>query len=81
MDLKTALLGILQGLTLDIRVHLLRARTTLDNLFMLVILGQMLGVPVISPFYSLRLLPYCVPQVENWRKRMLRDRDLTDFMY
>jgi hypothetical protein len=80
MDLKTPLLGLLQGFTLDIRVHLLRAKSTLDNLFMLTVLGQMIGVPVISPFYSLRLLPHCMPQIQNWKRMMLRDRDLTDFM-
>jgi hypothetical protein len=80
MDVKTPLLGLLQGLTLDIRVHLLRSRATLDNLFMLVVLGQMTGCPVISPFYSLRLLPYCIPEIQNWKRRVLREHDLTDFM-
>jgi len=65
MDLRTALLGVLQGLTLDMRVHLLRARMSLDNFFMLAILGEMVGVPVMAPFYSLRLLPYCIPQIQS----------------
>lgn len=81
MELKAPILGLLQGFALDIRVHLLRARMTMDNLFMLVVLGQMAGVPMISPFYSLRLLPYCVPEIQSWKRRVLRDRDLTDFMY
>ncbi len=81
MDLRGALLGLFQGLTLDIRVHLLRARVTLDNLFILVILGQMVGLPVMSPFYSLKLLPYCIPQIQNWKRTIVRDRDITDFMY
>jgi hypothetical protein len=74
-------MGVLQGLTLDIRVHLLRARMRLDNFVMLAILGQMVGVPVITPFYSLRLLPYCLPQIQSWKTKMLRDRDITDSMY
>jgi hypothetical protein len=60
---------------------LLRSRMMLENFFMLAILGQMVGVPVIAPFYSLRLLPYCIRQIQSWKTNMLRDRDITDSMY
>jgi len=29
----------------------------------------------------LRLLPFVVPLVNNWRRRMLRERDLLDSMF
>jgi hypothetical protein len=35
-------------------------------------------VPVLPPYYTLRLLPYIVPMVDGWRRRMLREKDLTD---
>ncbi len=39
------------------------------------------GTPVIPPYYSLRLLPYVVPQISTWKRRMLREKDLTDAMF
>jgi hypothetical protein len=38
----------------------------------------MLGVPVLPPYYTLRLLPYVVPHMAGWRRSMSRERDLTD---
>ena len=38
----------------------------------------MIGVPVIPPYYSLRLLPHVVPQIETWKLRVLREREFTD---
>jgi hypothetical protein len=52
----------------------------LDNLFMLVIFGDLIGLPLLPPYYSLRLLPHIVPSVETWKRRVLREKDLTDFV-
>jgi hypothetical protein len=41
-------------------------------------MGDLLGIPILPPYYSLRLLPYVVPQVSTWKRRMLREKDLTD---
>ena len=38
----------------------------------------LLGIPILPPYYSLRILPYVVPQISTWKRRMLRERDLTD---
>jgi hypothetical protein len=48
------------------------------NLILLLSFGDFLGVPVFPPYYSLRLLPYLVPAMDSWKKRMLRERDLTE---
>jgi len=80
IDLRAAFSGLFEGFALDVKVNLLRARMSLDNLVMLMVLGQMVGLPVVAPFYSLNLLPYFIPQVEKWKRTMLRDRDLTDFV-
>jgi hypothetical protein len=53
-------------------------RATIETLFMLSVFGDMLGVPILPPYYGLRLLPYVVPQVEGWKRRVLRERDLGD---
>ena len=45
---------------------------------MLISFGDLIGVPILPPYYTLRLLPYIVPQIYNWRRRMFREKDLTD---
>lgn len=56
----------------------LKSRASMDHLFTLVTMGDMIGVPVLPPYYSLRLLPYMAPQIAAWKRRMLREKDLTD---
>ncbi|MGA2027162.1 MAG: hypothetical protein ABSH17_08860 [Syntrophobacteraceae bacterium] len=56
----------------------LKTRASMEHLFMLITMGDMLGVPVLPPYYSLRLLPYAVPRISTWKRRMLREKDLTD---
>jgi hypothetical protein len=56
----------------------METRTALENLFMAVVVGDMIGLPVIPPYYSLRLLPFVTPQVATWKRRVLRERDFTD---
>jgi hypothetical protein len=53
-------------------------RGELENAFMLLTLGDMLGVPVMPPLYALRILPYAVPMIGIWKRRVMRERDLSD---
>ena len=62
----------------DMSRHALRTRASMEHLFILITMGDLLGVPILPPYYSLRLLPYVVPQVSTWKRRMLRERDITD---
>ncbi|MBN1401504.1 MAG: hypothetical protein JXA74_11745 [Anaerolineae bacterium] len=51
-----------------------------ERLFVLAVFGDLLGVPILPPYYALRLLPYIVPCIRGWRYSMLRERDLTDLL-
>ena len=55
-----------------------RERGQIEHLFVLVVFGDFLGVPVLPPYYTLRLLPYVIPSIRGWKLSMLRERDLTD---
>jgi hypothetical protein len=57
-----------------------KERGHLDNLFMLVVFGDLIGLPLLPPYYSLRLLPHIIPTFENWKRRVLREKDLTDYV-
>jgi hypothetical protein len=56
----------------------LEMRAALETIFMAVTVGDMVGLPVMPPYYSLRLLPYVVPHTATWRRRVLRDREFTE---
>jgi hypothetical protein len=65
----------------DMTRYAMRTRASMEHLFILTTMGDMLGVPILPPYYSLRLLPYAVPQIATWKRRMLREKDLTDAMF
>ena len=58
--------------------HALETRAALETIFMVSVVGDMVGVPVIPPYYSLRLLPFVVPEVSTWRRRVLREKEFTE---
>ena len=54
--------------------HAVEMRSSLGTMFMAVTVGDMIGLPVLPPYYALRLLPYVVPEVSTWKRRVLRER-------
>ena len=72
---------IMYGLMLhEMDLELKKEKGHLDNLFMLVVFGDLIGLPLLPPYYSIRLLPYVIPSLETWKRRILREKDLTDFV-
>jgi len=72
---------VLYGLLIhEMDLTMKKERGNLDNLFMTVIYGDLIGLPLLPPYYSMRLLPYLVPSIETWKRRVLREKDLTDFV-
>lgn len=57
--------------------HALETRSHLETIFMASLMGDMIGLPIMPPYYSLRLLPFVVPGVATWKRRVLREHDLT----
>jgi hypothetical protein len=80
---RSGILGVLRDIVYgmsshEMTRHAVRSRASMEHLFILITMGDLLGVPILPPYYSLRLLPYVVPQVATWKRRMLRERDVTD---
>jgi hypothetical protein len=72
---------VLYGLLLhEMDLEMKKERGHLENLFMIVVFGDLIGLPLLPPYYSMRLLPHIFPFVETWKRRVLRERDLTDFV-
>jgi len=64
----------------DMVRHVQRTRGSMEHLFILITLGDLVGVPILPPYYSLRLLPYVVPEINAWKRRLLRERDIVDLL-
>jgi len=78
--LPKVLREVMYGMTVhEMDLELRRERGSLDHLFMLVVFGDLVGLPSLPPYYSMRLLPYIIPSIEKWKRSLLRERDLTDF--
>ncbi len=64
----------------EMDLELRKERASLDHLFMLVVFGDLVGLPLLPPYYSMRLLPYIIPSIEKWKRSILKERDLTDLV-
>jgi hypothetical protein len=74
--LRGALREFLYGMTgHEFARHALETRSSLETVFMVSLVGDMVGLPVLPPYYSLRLLPFVVPSVATWKRRVLREHD------
>jgi hypothetical protein len=62
----------------EIAQQALEMRAAVERLFMLGLFGDMLGVPILPPYYALRLLPFVAPQIETWKRSVLREREFGD---
>jgi hypothetical protein len=65
----------------DMSRYAIRTRASMEHLFILITMGDMIGIPILPPYYSLRLLPYVVPQISTWKRRLLREKDVSDAMF
>lgn len=76
---RKVLKEVLYGMTIhEIDVELKKDRASLNNLFMLIVFGDIIGLPVLPPYYALRVLPHIIPSYMTWRRNILREKDLTD---
>lgn len=67
------------GMTIyELQMEANKERHQLDHLFMLVVFGDLVGLPLLPPYYSMRLLPYVIPSINRWKRSILREKDLTD---
>ncbi len=62
----------------EIVLYAVRMRASMEQLFILVTIGDLIGLPLLPPYYSLRLLPFLVPQVSTWKRQILRERDFIE---
>ena len=77
--LRGALAEFAYGMTgYEFARHAIETRAALENVFLVVVIGDMVGLPVLPPYYSLRLLPFVTPEIATWKRRVLREREFSD---
>jgi hypothetical protein len=78
-SLGTAIGEVIYGAAAyDMVSYAVRLRAETENLFMLSVFGDLLGLPMMPPYYSMRLLPYVLPLVATWKRRVLREKDFIE---
>jgi len=72
---------VLYGMTAyELQLEMKKEKGNLNNLLMLMVFGDIIGVPLFPPYYSMRLLPFVVPHIITWKRNIHREKDLTDII-
>ena len=50
--------------------HTLHMKHEAEALFLLATVGDLAGLPMMPPVYSLRLLPHVVPDIAKWKRQL-----------
>jgi len=80
--LRKAAREFLQGMAVhETAMVAMQERAALERLLFLILFGEVLGIPLLRPYYVLRLLPHAWPKIEAWKRYILRERDWTDWSF
>ena len=47
-----------------------------EGIFLLLVMGDLVGVPIFPNYYRLRLLPHCLAELKPWKRGILRPTDV-----
>jgi hypothetical protein len=65
-QIATALRDFVHGMAFHgMARYALKSRMYLEHLFIVITLGDMIGLPILPPYCSLNLLPYMVSNINN----------------
>ena len=62
----------------DFYLDAVRTKTRYKDAVNLFLLGQFLGLPLMNSSISLRLLPYLFPELSDWKKRQLKEKEIIE---
>ncbi len=58
-----------------------KEKAELERLLFITLFGDLLGIPLWQPYYSLRILPHVCTRLDSWKRSVLRPRDWTDWAF
>ncbi|MEM3832446.1 MAG: hypothetical protein QW128_02445 [Thermoprotei archaeon] len=79
LTLKQKLRDFFFGMFLfDMHRELLETSKSYKEIGEILLLGEFLGVPLLSNYYTLRLISYFVKDLEEWKKKQMTEKDLLE---
>jgi hypothetical protein len=55
--------------------HAREMRHEAESIFLIVTLGDLVGIPIMPPIHSLRLLPYVAADIAKWKRQLARRKE------
>ena len=55
--------------------HAREMRHEAESIFLVVTLGDLVGIPVMPPVYALWLLPFVAPEIAAWKRQLARRKE------
>jgi len=62
----------------DFYKSVVETKAKYEDALNLIILGELLGVPLMNSTIALKLLPYLFPELNDWKKRQLKEREVIE---
>ena len=56
----------------------MKLRMRYNDAVNVLVFSEQLGIPLMNSYVSMRLLPYFVGELEGWRRREMRERDILE---
>ncbi|MCS6784429.1 MAG: hypothetical protein N3H84_03615 [Candidatus Caldarchaeum sp.] len=80
-EIKQALKDFFFGaLLLSLYQNVVRFKRKYDDIFFSLVMGEFLGIPLLGNYFTIRLIPYFLPELEAAKKRLLRDVDILELL-
>ncbi len=73
--LKEALWGLF---FYDLYAEQMKLRMHYNDAVNVLVFSEQLGIPLMNSYVSMRLLPYFVGELEGWRRREMREKDILE---
>ncbi len=61
--------------------EVLHTKVKYDDMFYALLMAEFLGFPMTTNYYTIKLLPYVVGELEKMRKKLLREVDLLELLH
>ncbi len=62
----------------DLYTENMKMRMRYNDAVNLLVFSEQLGIPLMNSYVSMRLLPYFVGELEGWKRREMREREILD---
>jgi hypothetical protein len=62
----------------DLYTETMKMRIRYNDAVNLLVFSETLGIPLMNSYVSMRLLPYFVGELEGWKRREMREREVLE---